>query len=151
MLQDALQFFSSDLIFPSPASKKKHKIPTMTEPAPPPRSPNYASLEVTQDSLPLQGDDNDPLSYLPEGGFDDWSTADTARIFAMTGCNDKSPPSRWMLGAMERGIVLIFIPLLTLSTDVILSVASYSSVGRVATWHWWHLGVTKAAVVQLRC
>ena len=57
-----------------------------------------------------------------------------------------------MLGVMERGIVLIFIPLLTLSADVMLSVVAYSGVGRAATWHRWHLGMTEAAVVQLlRC
>jgi len=112
MLQDALQFFRSDFIFPSsPASKKKHKILTMTEPPPPPRSPDCASHEVTQDSLPLQGDDNDPLSYLPDDGFDDWSTADTARIVAMTGCIDNrlkscivaaSALDAWRDGARHR-------------------------------------------------
>ncbi len=52
---------------------------------------------------------------------------------------------------MERGIVLIFIPLLTLSTDVMSSVATYSGVGGAATWHRWHLGMAEAAVVQLHC
>jgi len=53
---------------------------------------------------------------------------------------------------MERGIVLIFIPLLTLlSADVMSSVAAYGGVGGAATWHRWHLGMTEAAVVQLRC
>jgi len=45
-----------------------------------------------------------------------------------------------MLGVMERGIVLIFIPLLTLSADVMSSVAAYSGVGGAVTWHRWHLG-----------
>ena len=53
----------------------------MTEPPPPPCSPDYASHEVTQDSSPLQGDDNDPLSHLPDDGFDDWSTKDCKRDF----------------------------------------------------------------------
>ena len=34
-----------------------------------------------------------------------------------------------MLGVMERGIVLIFIPLLTLSTDVMSSVATVDATG----------------------
>jgi hypothetical protein len=45
-----------------------------------------------------------------------------------------------MLGVMERGIVLIFIMLLTLSADVMSSVAAYSGVGGAVTWHRWHLG-----------
>jgi hypothetical protein len=56
-----------------------------------------------------------------------------------------------MLGVMEHDIILIFIPLLTLSADVMSSVAAYSGFGGAATWHRWHLGMTEAAVVQLRC
>ena len=55
----------------------------MTKPPPPPRLPDCASHKVNQDSLLLQGDDNDP-----DDGFDDWSTTDTAQIVAMTGCDD---------------------------------------------------------------
>ncbi len=137
----------------------------MTKPPPQPRSPNYAPHDVIQDT-PLQGDDNNPLSHLPDSGFDDWSTTDTARIVAMTWCDNDQLKSCivatpaliwgvegifpaqldavyhllhpvlpdhlaviqqmgtgkmhiiWTLGVMERGIVLIFIPLLTLSADV---------------------------------
>ena len=58
MLQGALQFLGPTLFFPSSwASKKKHEIPTMPEPPPPPRLPDCASHKVAQDSLPLQGDE----------------------------------------------------------------------------------------------
>ena len=50
---------------------------------------------------------------------------------------------------MERGIVLIFIPLLTLSADVMSSVAAYSGVGGAAMGHRWNLGMTEAAVVRV--
>ena len=137
----------------------------MTKLPPQPRSPDYAPHDVTQDT-PLQGDDNNPLSDLLDGGFDDWSTTDTARIVAMTWCDNNrlkscivaASASVWgvedifpaqldavyrllhpvlpnhlaviqqtgtgkmhitrMLGVKEHGIVLIFIPLLTLSADV---------------------------------
>ncbi len=139
----------------------------MTEPPPPPLLPDCAPHEVTQDS-PIQGDDNDPLSHLPDNGYDDSSPTDTARIVAMSRCDDDclkvctiaTSASVWgiqdifpaqldavyrllhpmhpnhlaviqrtgagkrhilrTLGVMERGIVLIFIPLLTLSANVML-------------------------------
>ena len=128
------------------------------------RSPIYAPHEVTQDS-PFEGHDNNPISHPPDKGFDDWSQADTARIVAMSGCNDDrlksciiaASASVWSvhemypaqldavyplrhpmrpnhlamiqrtgagthilrtLGVIEPGIILIFIPLLTLSADV---------------------------------
>jgi hypothetical protein len=56
----------------------------MTEPPPPPQSPDCAPHEVTQDN-PLQGYEDDTLSYLPDEGFDDWSPADTERFVAMSG------------------------------------------------------------------
>ena len=59
----------------------------MTEPPPPPRSPDYAPHEVTQDS-PFKGHDNNPNSQPPDEGFDDWFPADTARIVAMSRCDD---------------------------------------------------------------
>jgi len=168
-------FLGPTLFFPPPRHllhKKKHWTSEKTQnlhhdqAAPPTaltrlRPPH----EVTQD-IPLQGDDNDPLSHLPDGGFDNWSTTDTARIVAMTWCDNNrlkscivaASASVWgvedifpaqldavyrllhpvlpnhlaviqqtgtgkmhitrMLGVKEHGIVLIFIPLLTLSADV---------------------------------
>ena len=98
MLQDALYFFKSDLIFPllpglslpkkGAATSEKTKNTTMTEPPPPPpRSPDCAPHEVIQDN-PLQGDEDDALSHPPDEGFDDWSPADTKRFAAMSGCDD---------------------------------------------------------------
>ena len=60
----------------------------MTEPTSPPRLPDYAPREVTQDS-PFKGHDNDPISHPQDEGFDDWSPADTARIVAMSECDDE--------------------------------------------------------------
>ena len=104
-LQDALQFFRSDLIFPASPfflsqkkdlrHQKKYKNATMTEPPPPrPRSPDYAPHEVTQDP-PFEGHDNDPISHPPDEGFDDWSPADTtAQIVAMCVCVLTCLPAR---------------------------------------------------------
>ena len=137
----------------------------MTEPPPPPRSPNCAPPKVTQDS-PLQGYDDELLSHHPNDGFDDWSPTDTALVVAMMGSHNdrlkscivtasaagwgiedmfpaqldaiycllqpvlpdhlaviqRTGPGKthilWTLGVMKRGIILIFIPLLTLSANV---------------------------------
>ena len=63
MLQGALQFFRSDLIFPLlPRHQKKQQNTTMTEPPPPQRSPDCAPHEVTQNNL-LQGDEDNALSH----------------------------------------------------------------------------------------
>jgi hypothetical protein len=90
-LQDALYCLGPTLFFPSsPASLSQKKErnqkqnTTMTEPPPPPQSPDCAPHEVTQDN-PLQGYEDDTLSYLPDEGFDDWSPADTERFVAMSG------------------------------------------------------------------
>ena len=53
----------------------------------PPRLPDFAHHEITQDN-PLQGDEDDALSHPPDEGFDDWSPADTERFVAMSGRDD---------------------------------------------------------------
>ena len=71
MLQGALQFFGSDLIFSLlPRHEKKQKNTTMTKPPPPARMPDCAPHKVTQDN-PLQGDEDDALSHPPDEAFDD--------------------------------------------------------------------------------
>jgi hypothetical protein len=173
MLQVALQFFRSDHIFsllpslslPKKGAKSEKKKHHHDRAATPPRSPDCAPHEITQDN-PLQGYEDNALSHPPDEGFDDWSPADTERFVVMSGCDDDwlksciiaASASVWSvhemyptqldavyrllhpvqrnhlaviwrtgtgkthilrtLGVIERGIILIFIPLLTLSADV---------------------------------
>ena len=155
----------------------------MTKPPPPPRSPNCAPREVTQDN-PLQGYEDDAFSHPLDEGLDDLSPADTERFVAMAGCNGDrlksciitASVSVWSvpemyptqldsvyrllhpvrpnrlaviqrtgagkthilqtLGVIEQGIILIFIPLLTLSTDVMSKfTCANQQFGAVAVQH----------------
>jgi hypothetical protein len=97
MLQDELQFFRSDLIFPAPPpliSKKRDrqgtkncKITTMVDPSPSLDSPYIVPPGVT--NAKINTANNTPSSPMrTDIGFDDWTMADTERIVTMSGCSD---------------------------------------------------------------
>jgi hypothetical protein len=59
----------------------------MTNPTPPPRSPNLVPHAVTQDS-PLDGNNIHPLPLIPDASVTDGTAAGTEATVPISGCHD---------------------------------------------------------------
>ncbi len=155
----------------------------MADPNPPPCLPDIVPHEVRQD-YSFEGMVRNPIPFVPDPHFGDWSAEDTEEIVALSGCNDlclklsiiAASVSIWgilamypaqidaafcllhpthpnhlaviqrtgvgkmhivrTLGVIKRGIILIFIPLLTLSADAMAKfTCANKHFGGVITMH----------------